>query len=221
VKVNILATFDNRKQYKCREKILRMKILKNLAVSALGILPPVAYAQQPPSPLAESSVRLSKEVHLPPGLTLTDLIGKQTSISPTTVKLTANMNGQFFLIAKVNNINFAFMVDTGATSVMLSQDNANRLGVDASKLPQKQMFVANGKSPVSKFVLNSVEVGSCKLPHVDAALVTGMHKGLGLFGMSALRRFDVNISHDVMTISCDEAQRPKQPRQRSSLTPKQ
>src|SRR5206468_129815 len=64
------------------------------------------------------------------------------------------------LIGKVNGQRVRFIVDTGATDVVLSPDDARRLGLDVGKLAYIHgAETANGVGYGAEYVADSLEVG--------------------------------------------------------------
>jgi aspartyl protease family protein len=91
------------------------------------------------------------------------------------------------------------VVDTGASSVVLSGDDATRLGLDWRKGARRMMQTANGATPGYGVVLDRVRVGGIELQAVDGVVVEhGL--GIGLLGMSFLNRVEMQRDGDRMTL---------------------
>ena len=81
-----------------------------------------------------------------------------------------------------------FLVDTGATAVSLSMPDAQRLGIDTSKLNYNyNVITADGRTRAASVKLASVAIAGAKVRDVDALVI---EKGLenSLLGMSYLGR---------------------------------
>lgn len=103
------------------------------------------------------------------------------------VRLRAERNGHFFVVAKVNGVPVRFMVDTGATVVALSGEDARRAGVRSGRRDLETHWTANGSVRVAPVRLREVAVGSILIREVDAVVNERMD-GVSLLGMSFLRR---------------------------------
>src|SRR5947207_255819 len=68
----------------------------------------------------------------------------EISSNRESVTLAADSRGHFFAEAAVNGIALRFVVDTGASVVVLSAQDASRLGLDWRKGARRMMQTANG-----------------------------------------------------------------------------
>ena len=97
-------------------------------------------------------------------------------------------DGHYWAEGEVNGAPVRFLVDTGATAVALTPEDAQRLGFDLSKLHYGYSVVtAGGKARAASVRLASVTVAGARLEDVDALVI---EKGLdaSLLGMSYLGR---------------------------------
>jgi clan AA aspartic protease (TIGR02281 family) len=95
----------------------------------------------------------------------------------------------------------SFIVDTGASDVVLPSSVMKRLGFEASDLPGLQMQTANGVVSAKRGVLKTLEFGSGESREViqrvtvlfisDAAI-----GGAALMGMNVLGRYNMTIEDD-------------------------
>ena len=109
---------------------------------------------------------------------------------PGTAYLSRDMTGHFHADAMVNGTHIRFLVDTGASDVALTAEDARRAGIDLSKLSYTTVYqTANGNIHAARTRLDQVTVGGITLRDVDASVSQG---GLGtsLLGMSFLGRLD-------------------------------
>jgi aspartyl protease family protein len=112
-----------------------------------------------------------------------------TSAAPSAVAIPADARGHFFVQATVNGTRVRMMVDTGATGVVLSREDARRVGIN----PHPSEFTArtstaNGIVPVAPIVLNEVAVGEISVRDVPALVHPDSHFQGSLLGMSFLSR---------------------------------
>lgn len=97
-------------------------------------------------------------------------------------------DGHFWANASVNAHAVRFLVDTGATVVALTPQDAQRLGFDpASLVYNRKVTTANGATSAAAVTLSSVSVGQSAVQDVQALV---LKDGLttSLLGMSYLGR---------------------------------
>jgi len=116
------------------------------------------------------------------------------------IVLTASSGGHFLTLGSINGRSTQFMVDTGATAVALSADEARRMGIDFEKAPRSFGSTANGTITLYRVKLASVRIQDVEVHDVDAAVVPqGMPHVL--LGNSFLTRFQMKRDNDVMTLT--------------------
>lgn len=116
------------------------------------------------------------------------------------IVLTASSGGHFVTLGSINGRSTQFMVDTGATSVALSADEARRMGIDFEKAPRTYGSTANGTIVLYRVKLSSVRIQDVEVHDVDAAVVPqGMPHVL--LGNSFLTRFQMKRDNDVLTLT--------------------
>jgi aspartyl protease family protein len=96
-------------------------------------------------------------------------------------------DGHFWANAMVNNHAVHFLVDTGATVVVLTGADAQRLGFDKSSLTyNRKVITAMGPAQAAQVSLASLTVGNSTVHDVDALILP--EGGTSLLGMSYLGR---------------------------------
>jgi aspartyl protease family protein len=96
-------------------------------------------------------------------------------------------DGHFWANAMVNSHAVHFLVDTGATVVVLTEADAQRLGFDKSNLAyNRKVITAMGPTEAAQVTLASVDVGNSTVHNVDALIIP--QGGTSLLGMSYLGR---------------------------------
>jgi aspartyl protease family protein len=103
-------------------------------------------------------------------------------------QITKDRDGHFWAQASVDGHAVRFLVDTGATAVSLSMADAQRLGIDTSKLTYDyNVITADGRTRAASVHLASVSIAGARVRDVDALVI---EKGLenSLLGMSYLGR---------------------------------
>lgn len=100
----------------------------------------------------------------------------------------AGPHGHFLVEAVVNGVPVDFMVDTGASHVVLSLEDARRLGFTPDHLRFTQKFQsANGTVRAAPVELRELRIGQLRLFDLDAS-VNGGPLPISLLGMSFLQR---------------------------------
>jgi len=107
------------------------------------------------------------------------------------------MSGHYRAEAIINGVKVDVLVDTGATSVAISQHLANKLGIQSNVAVRTQ--TANGEIVAYMTRLESVKLGGIETTNV-AAIITPSLEGDMLLGMSFLSRMDVRLHKGAMTI---------------------
>jgi len=120
---------------------------------------------------------------------------------PATQSYHAERGNQFFLTGTVNGSPIRFLVDTGATYVALTADDAKKLGFDLTKLNwNKPMQTANGISRNAEVTLGDIRLNRIVEYNVQAIVMR--QNGISLLGMSFLSRLrSWQISNGVLTIA--------------------
>lgn len=107
--------------------------------------------------------------------------------------------GHFFVDGEVNHQPVRFMVDTGASSVAISQQVARAAGLPEGR--RITVHTANGAR--DGWLVHGVPVKAGPLVHNDTSVTTGVRMGApdeALLGQSFLRHFDVQIGADRMVL---------------------
>jgi aspartyl protease family protein len=115
------------------------------------------------------------------------------------VTLASDGRGHFFADGTANGVALRFIVDTGATMIVLSAEEAKRMGLDYRSAPRGSVQTANGVVPAYLVRLDLVKVGAIELSNVEA-LVVEQNTGVALLGMSFLNRLEMRRDGDSMTL---------------------
>src|SRR3990172_9103745 len=115
--------------------------------------------------------------------------GANTASFGGEVRLKADQRGHFVFDAAVNNRPATFMADTGATLVVLTYEDAARLGLSPQSLDFSGLAqTANGVSRVAPVMLDRVRVDDIAVRDVPAAVAERGALDTNLLGMSFLSR---------------------------------
>ncbi len=120
---------------------------------------------------------------------------------PATESYRAQRGNQFYVTGSVNGNPVHFIVDTGATLVALTPEDAKMLGFNLSTLKWSVgIRTANGNTDAAPVTLGDLRLGRIVEYNVPALV---MHQGgISLLGMSFLSRLrSWQISQGVLTIS--------------------
>lgn len=110
-------------------------------------------------------------------------------------------DGQFWTDARINNKTINLLVDTGASAVALTLDDAKRSGVRVRSLDYNiPVNTAGGQVMAARTTLKSVKVGSIKVKNVRAVVIPeGLH--VSLLGMTYLGEVrKIEVSNDEMKL---------------------
>ena len=111
------------------------------------------------------------------------------SVNDRTIALRQADDGHFYARVRVNGTEIRFMVDTGATNLVLSQQDARRVGLAMDSLNYVlPTNTANGRVYGAGVVLDRVELGGFVDTDVRA-MVNGGRMNDSLLGMTYLDRF--------------------------------
>ena len=109
--------------------------------------------------------------------------------------------GHFIVEAAVDGVDLPFLLDTGASEVVLTPADAERLGFDLGRLRFNRVFMtANGRVKAASVILDTVAIGPIVVHNVRAA-VNGVPMDRSLLGMSFLDRIGgYRVERDTLTL---------------------
>ena len=117
----------------------------------------------------------------------------------TRIVLTAGSGGHFVTAGQINGKSVQFMVDTGATSIAMGAQDAERAGINYKAGQMIGISTANGNTQGYRIKLNSVRIGDVEVFDVDA-VVTPQAMPYMLLGNSFLTRFQMTRENEQMTL---------------------
>ncbi len=110
-------------------------------------------------------------------------------------ELKAGTNGHFFTKADINNRGIQVLVDTGASTVALSYEDAEKVGLRPGTLKfDIPVNTANGVGKAARVMLRDVEIDTVRVSDVEGVVLQkGALRGtlLGMSFLSRLRSFSV------------------------------
>ncbi|WP_151717498.1 retropepsin-like aspartic protease family protein [Gemmobacter serpentinus] len=110
-------------------------------------------------------------------------------------------DGHFYLTLEVNGTQINFMVDTGASGVVLGRDDVARLDIKTEGLAYLgQAQTANGTVRTARIWLKDVRLSDWEDTDLPAYVTEGEMEG-SLLGMDYLNRYRLEIDGDTMVLT--------------------
>ncbi|MFC3152420.1 TIGR02281 family clan AA aspartic protease [Litoribrevibacter euphylliae] len=119
--------------------------------------------------------------------------GQYQAPKKATVSIQQN-NGQYLTSGSINGRPVRFLVDTGATSISMSMEEAQRLGIPVDRSNPIYVGTAGGRVIGYPVTLDLVKVGALKASYVRCVVLESGFTGEILLGMTFLQH--VNIKHE-------------------------
>jgi aspartyl protease family protein len=150
---------------------------RNIALwLALGVVLVLAYAWQ--EPLKSAALNLRAQV----------LPGYAVATGARELTIAESDGGHYVVIGSVNGAAVRFLVDTGASDIVLSPGDARRAGIEPESLKYDRPYAtANGVGYGASVTLDRLEIGAISLSNVRVS-VQQAEMGTSLLGMTFLRR---------------------------------
>jgi aspartyl protease family protein len=112
---------------------------------------------------------------------------ERASPPPNTIVYTANGQGHVILEAAINGAPVRMLVDTGASLVTLTPEDARAAGIDPRSLAYSgRVHTASGVARMAPVTLREVRIDQLSLYDVPAAVIENLK--ISLLGMSFLSR---------------------------------
>lgn len=113
------------------------------------------------------------------------------------VPLMRNRYGHYVVTGEINGREVDFLLDTGATDVVVPEDVANAIGL--AKGRRGQAMTANGPVTIWDTHIHTLTIGGIKLHDINASINPRM-TGAILLGMSALGQVEFTQSGNTLTL---------------------
>jgi aspartyl protease family protein len=97
-------------------------------------------------------------------------------------------DGHYWVSGSVNGQSMEFLIDTGASTIAMSENEADRLGLDYLKGRSVQVNTAGGTKKAWQVRLDRVKIGTLEVLGVEAMVLPGSYPTQTLLGMSFLNR---------------------------------
>jgi aspartyl protease family protein len=121
--------------------------------------------------------------------------------SSGSISVSRTDDGHFYMDLEINHTNIRFLVDTGASSTVLSPSDARRIGLNPQELSYDQrVSTANGIGWSAAVMFENVRAGPYVFKNVRAR-VNQARMGTSLLGIDFLKLFKkFEISGDTLTL---------------------
>jgi aspartyl protease family protein len=115
-----------------------------------------------------------------------DVSARQTVMDDGQIAVPRNGDGHYYLTLDINNVPIRFVVDTGASQIVLTQDDARRIGIDPSSLNYLgSASTANGVVRTAPVMLDTVALEDTRDTGLPAVVNGGAMQD-SLLGMTYL-----------------------------------
>ncbi len=117
-------------------------------------------------------------------------------------------DGHFYIKAEVNNIPIIFLADTGASDIVLSPDDAKRLGINLNDLHYDRFYeTANGHVRGSSIQIVDLKIRALHLKNIRASVNEAIMQN-SLLGMTFFKRLKgYEVKNGMLTLYWDTDER--------------
>lgn len=125
-----------------------------------------------------------------------DVMPRQSVISDGVIEVPRGVDGHYHLTLRLNDVPVDFIVDTGASEIVLTREDAARVGLDPAEMAfTGRAITANGTVSTARARVDEVTLGPIVDRNVPVSVNNGEMFG-SLLGMSYLHQFDrIEISN--------------------------
>lgn len=117
------------------------------------------------------------------------------------IRILKGGHGGYFVDGLINGQAVRFLVDTGATSIALSEVDAGRLGIThrIDGVPIN-VATASGRAVGHRLKLESISVNGVRLNDVTAVVIEGASPQFPLLGMNVLSQFEMDQRENLLIL---------------------
>jgi len=168
-----------------RVRSIMLSLLRNLVIAVLVLTAGAIAIRDLPDNVFETMTKKS-----PAGAAVSESDEDGAEQGLDRLEIPPGQHGQYVIEAEVNGEPIDFLVDTGASLVVLGSETAERLGFDIDSLEFNGMAqTANGTAPIARIILDEIVIGDLTVSAVEAAVIK-KPMPTSLLGMSFLTRLD-------------------------------
>ena len=117
------------------------------------------------------------------------------------VTLYADSTGHHFIDGQINGAQLRFLVDTGASAIVMNSGDAKYAKIDYKRGTPVSVQTANGVANAYRVVINNVRLNGLALTQVDGLVMEGGSPAVVLLGMSALNRMEMKRDGIALTLT--------------------
>lgn len=129
-----------------------------------------------------------------------DVMPIQEVAASGAVEVPRSGDGHYYLTLVINGTSVPFMVDTGASGMVLASRDAERLGIDPASLAFRgQANTANGMVRTARVSLDTVELGPFRNENFGAFVTEGQ-LDQSLLGMDYLGQFRMEFDGEKLVL---------------------
>ena len=129
-----------------------------------------------------------------------DLRPRATVSEAGEIRVPRAEDGHYYLALQINGTKIDFLADTGATNLVLSEDDARSIGMNPDTLVYLgEARTANGPVRTARVTLDEVQLG----PYSDLDVSAWVNRGemdISLLGMDYLGNFRIEIDRSEMIL---------------------
>lgn len=127
---------------------------------------------------------------------------RRVCTTPHSLNIQSGRTGVFVADGYINGKKVSFIIDTGATYVSISEEDAQRLNIQDYRRSSNtiSMRTANGTTESYKVRLNSIHLGDLEARNIEA-VIGGDTGGFVLLGNAFLRHFNLKMTREQLTIT--------------------
>ena len=123
--------------------------------------------------------------------TVSDMLRGRARSEARAVQIARGQGGEFALQARINGVSAPMVIDTGATSVVLTWETAKAIGLPLEMLEYNvDVETAGGHTKAARLTLDRLAVGKLVERSVPALVVPRGQMKTNLLGMSFLDRLE-------------------------------
>jgi len=117
------------------------------------------------------------------------------------ISFPVSSDGHFYIVAEVNGTPIMFLADTGASHIVLSPADAEKIGIKTNRLDFDRYYeTANGMVRGSSIRITDFRVGQIHLEDIGASVNEAKMRN-SLLGMTFFRRLNsYEVKNDVLTL---------------------
>jgi aspartyl protease family protein len=119
--------------------------------------------------------------------------------SGTSITLYRDYDSHFRIKGSINGIPVTFLIDTGSTSIAVSEAIAQKAGLQ--KTAQISADTANGAATGYMTKIKDLAISPIELHNLSAIIIPNMGANEALLGMSVLSKFNIQQTEETLIIS--------------------